>query len=134
MVSPLVLFPCQYLPLFSLGVQRQGRKKEESRMAFPVLLQPEFLTLQLFLTHLPYKSFTESQNGKLEGTTVGHLVQHPCSARLSPELTAQDCIQTVLEHLQWERFHSHSGQPAPVHSHQHSKVLPLQPGPRTKGR
>lgn len=53
---------------------------------------------------------------------------------LSQALPRAHCIQTVLEHLQWERFHSHSGQPAPVHSHQHSKVLPLQPGPRTKGR
>lgn len=47
-------------------------------------------------------SLKESQNHKvrLEGTTVGHLVQTSCSSRvISLEHIAQDCVQTVLEYF-----------------------------------
>lgn len=37
---------------------------------------------------------------RLAGTTADHLVQPPCSSRVIPENTAQDCIQTGLEYPQ----------------------------------
>lgn len=37
--------------------------------------------------------------GQREGTTVGHLVQLPCSSRVILEQLAQDCVQTVPEYL-----------------------------------
>lgn len=37
---------------------------------------------------------------RLEGTTVGHLVQHPCSSRVVLEHMAQDHVQMVLAYLQ----------------------------------
>lgn len=36
----------------------------------------------------------------LEGTTVGHLLQAPCSSRVMLEHVAQNGVQTVLEYLQ----------------------------------
>lgn len=59
---------------------------------------------------------------RLEVTTGGHLDQPPCSRRVSPEHRAHDCVQTVLEHLQWGRFPSFSGQCVPVWGHPHGQV------------
>ena len=40
---------------------------------------------------------TITGSGRLEGTTVGHLVQPPCSSRVILEHMAQNHIQTVPE-------------------------------------
>lgn len=40
---------------------------------------------------------TTERRARLERTTLGHLVQSPCSSRVTPEHIAQNCIQTVLE-------------------------------------
>lgn len=46
---------------------------------------------------------------RLEGTTVGHLVQIACSSMVTIEHIAQACIQKVLEYLQWKwTFNSYS--------------------------
>lgn len=61
---------------------------------------------------------------RLEGNTVGHLAQAPCSNMVIPEMASQDCVQMAFGYLQGRRFHNHSGQSAAMLSHLHSKVLP----------
>lgn len=61
---------------------------------------------------------------RLQGNTVGHLVQPLRSSRTIPEHMVQDCLQTVLE-FQWGRLHSLSGPSIQVHGHLHnSQALP----------
>lgn len=57
----------------------------------------------------------------LEGTTVVICSHLPAQA---DHPRAQDSIQTIPESLQWWRLLTISGQPVPVPSHSHRKVLP----------
>lgn len=52
----------------------------------------------------------------------GHLAQPPCSST-SESTLHRNCIQTVLEYLQWGTLHSLSGQPLPVLSQLNSKEV-----------
>lgn len=52
---------------------------------------------------------------------MGHLVQAPCSGRIVPEYTAQDCVMMILEYIKWGRLHNLPGQPVPVLGFPHSK-------------
>ena len=61
----------------------------------------------------------------LAGTSVGHLVQHPCRSRVAYSRLAQDLVQAGLEYLQRRRLHSLPGQPGPGLRHpQREEVLP----------
>lgn len=62
----------------------------------------------------------------LEGITVGHLVQAPCSSTVTLEHMAPDCAQMFLEYFHWGRFHNLSKQPVPVLSHLHSIIRHIQ--------
>lgn len=72
--------------------------------------------LKIILTNL-LPEITESQKVWLEGNTLSPVVQPCCSVRVIPEHITHDCVQKVLECLQWGRLHRLSGQSAPVHSH-----------------
>lgn len=80
-----------------------------------------FLFFKYFYPHVFHRM---KECVMLEGTTVGHLAQSPCSSRIISEHTAQDCVQTVLEYLQSGRLHNFSGQSVPVCGHPHSEELP----------
>lgn len=54
---------------------------------------------------------------RLEGSTMGHLVQPPCSSSVVLERNAQDCTQMVLEYLWGGRLHTLSGCSVPVQGH-----------------
>lgn len=42
---------------------------------------------------------TTTEGLRLKGTTVGYLVQSPCSSRVIQEHMAQDCVRIILEYL-----------------------------------
>ena len=60
---------------------------------------------------------------ELEGTSKGHLVQHPCSKQGHPQLgqVVQGLIQSDLESCQGLDINHISGQPVPVLHHPHWK-------------
>lgn len=60
---------------------------------------------------------------RLEWTRVGLLTQPPCSSKPILEHTAQDCVQILLDYLQWGRLGTLSRQYLPVLGHPHSKVV-----------
>ena len=43
----------------------------------------------------------------------------PCSKQVLLDQVAQSCVQSSLEHLQWQGLHTLSGWPAPVFDHLH---------------
>lgn len=65
----------------------------------------------------------KSQNG-LEMTTVGHLVQPPCSNKVILDNIAQGCIQMALEYFQSGRLHNLSWHSVLVHGQLQSKDPP----------
>lgn len=52
---------------------------------------------------------------RLEGATVGYLLQSLWLCRVILEHLAQNCVQKILDCLQWGRHHNLSGKSAPMH-------------------